>query len=175
MLEGYRIPGAQAILLAGSLTTAGVWVVPVRAQSSPAGVQSATPAGTFSNSPAAYGRSRLAKRAQMYYEAVWGVDSLSIKATESGEIIRFKYRVLDADKAKVLSDKNLEPALIDPAARVKLVVPSLEKIGQLRQSSTPEVGRVYWMAFSNPRRSVKPGDHVDVTIGHFRANGLVVE
>jgi hypothetical protein len=111
----------------------------------------------------------------MYYGAIWGVDSLSVKSTESGEIIRFKYRVLDADKAKVLSDKNLEPALIDPAARVKLVVPSLEKIGQLRQSSTPEVGRVYWMAFSNPRRSVKPGDHVDVTIGHFRANGLVVE
>src|SRR6516225_5444163 len=106
MLEGYRIPGAQAILLAGSLTTAGVWVVPVRAQSSPAGVQSATPAGLFSNSPAAYGRSRLAKRAQMYYEAVWGVDSLSVKATESGEIIRFKYRVLDADKAKALNDKK---------------------------------------------------------------------
>ena len=174
MFERYRIMGTHAILLVGVLA-ASVWVVPVRAQSSPAGVQSATPAGTFSNSPAAYGRSRLAKRAQMYYEAVWGVDSLSIKATESGEIIRFKYRVLDADKAKALNDKKLEPALIDPQARVKLVVPSLEKVGQLRQSSTPEVGRFYWMAFSNPRRSVKRGDRVDVMIGHFRANGLMVE
>ena len=111
----------------------------------------------------------------MYYEAVWGVDSLNVKATESGEIIRFKYRVLDADKAKALNDKKLEPALIDPQARVKLVVPSLEKVGQLRQSSTPEAGRFYWMAFSNPRRSVKRGDRVDVMIGHFRANGLMVE
>ena len=174
MFERYRILGTHAILLAGVLA-AGWWVVPVRAQSSPAGIQSATPAGALSVSPSVYARSRPAKRAQMYYEAVWGVDSLSIKATESGEIIRFKYRVLDADKAKALNDKKLEPALIDPQARVKLVVPSLEKVGQLRQSSTPEAGRFYWMAFSNPGRMVKRGDRVDVMIGHFRANGLVVE
>jgi hypothetical protein len=56
-----------------------------------------------------------------------------------------------------------------------LVVPSLEKVGQLRQSGTAEEGKVYWMAFSNPRRSVKPGDRVSVVIGNFHADGLVVE
>jgi hypothetical protein len=58
---------------------------------------------------------------------------------------------------------------------VKLVIPSLEKVGQLRQSSTPEAGKSYWMAFSNPGRTVKRGDRVDVIIGQFRAAGLVVE
>jgi hypothetical protein len=37
----------------------------------------------------------------------------------------------------------------------ELVVPSLEKLGQLRQSSTPEAGKSYWMAFSNKGRAVK--------------------
>jgi len=80
-----------------------------------------------------------------------------------------------ADKAKMLNDKKNQPSLIDPKAGVKLVVPSLEKIGQLRQSATPEAGKVYWMAFSNKGRLVKRGDHVDVVIGQFRAGGLVVE
>ena len=100
---------------------------------------------------------------------------LSVKWTESGEIIRFAYRVLDGDKAQALNDKKSEPSLIDPQAGVKLVVPSLEKVGQLRQSATPEAGRVYWMAFSNKGRLVKRGDRVDVVIGQFRAEGLVVE
>jgi len=82
---------------------------------------------------------------------------------------------LDADKAKALNDKKSEPVLIDPEAGVKLVVPSLEKVGQLRQSSTPEAGKSYWMAFSNKGRPVKRGHHVNVVIGHFHADGLVVD
>jgi hypothetical protein len=111
----------------------------------------------------------------MYYDSLWGVDSMSVKWTESGEVIRFTYRVSDAERAKVLSDKKVEPSLIDWRAGVQLVVPSLEKVGKLRQSSTPEAGRSYWMAFSNVGRLVKRGDRVDVLIGHFRAQGLLVE
>jgi hypothetical protein len=114
-------------------------------------------------------------RAQMYYQGVWGVDSLKVKYTESGEIIRFTYRVVDPDRAKPLNDKNAEPSLIDPQAGVKLVVPQMEKVGKLRQSSTPIAGKSYWMAFSNSGRRVRPGDHVIVEIGNFRADGLVVE
>jgi hypothetical protein len=98
-----------------------------------------------------------------------------VKWTESGEVIRFTYRVLDADKAKTLNDKKAEPALIDRQAQVKLVVPSMEKVGQLRQSSTPQAGKSYWMAFSNKGRLVKRGDRVNVVIGKFRADGLVVD
>jgi hypothetical protein len=51
----------------------------------------------------------------------------------------------------------------------------MEKVGQLRQSSTPEAGKSYWMAFSNRGRPVKRGDRVIVMIGRFKAEGLVVE
>jgi len=137
---------------------------------SPAAAKSAPSAARSRNLP-----NRLPKRANMYYAGYWGVDSLNVKWAESGEIIRFTYRVLDADKAKPLNDKKAEPVLIDPQAGVKLVVPVMEKVGQLRQSSTPEAGKSYWMAFSNSGRRVKRGDRVNVVIGGFQANGLVVE
>jgi len=124
-------------------------------------------------------RTSLAKhlpvQAQRYYEGVWGVDSLTVRYTESGEIIRFSYRVLDPQKAATLNDKKVQPSLSDPQARVSLVVPQMEKIGQLRQSSTPIAGKSYWMAFSNSGRLVKRGHRVDVQIGSFHADGLVVE
>ena len=169
MFSHYVMPGTKAILLAGVLAS-GILV-------SPAGAQSAAPAGKppAAGAPTRYQPNRVSRRSGLYYGLVWGVDSLSVKAVESGEIIRFTYRVLDAEKAKTLSDKKAEPALIDPQAQVRLVVPSLEQVGQLRQSSAPEAGKSYWMALSNKGRLVKRGDRVSVMIGQFRAEGLVVE
>jgi hypothetical protein len=118
---------------------------------------------------------RLSRRAEMYYEGVWGVGELRVKTAESGEMIRFNYRVLDPQKAAALNDKKAEPELIDAQAGVKLAVPQMEKIGKLRQSSTPKAGMSYWMAFANPTLVVKPGHRVDVVIGSFRANNLIVE
>ncbi len=140
--------------------------------------QSTTPPAQAAAVPAA-GRTSLANhvpmRAQMFYEGVWGIDALKVKYTESGEMIRFSWRVLDPGKAALLNDKKAEPSLIDPQAGVKLVVPEMEKVGKLRQSSTPVAGMSYWMAFSNSGRRVKRGDRVIIMIGQFRADGLVVE
>lgn len=117
----------------------------------------------------------VASRARKYYEVMWGVDNLTVRSVESGELIRFNYRVVDAARAQTLNDKKSEPFLFDQTRRVKLVIPSLEKVGQLRQSATPEAGKIYWMAFSNKGGYVKAGDNVSVVIADFRADGLVVE
>lgn len=111
----------------------------------------------------------------MYYETVWGVGELRVKSAESGELIRFDYRVLDPQKAAALNDKKFEPELIDSEAGVKLSVPEMEKVGKLRQSSAPKPGMTYWMAFANPTYAVKRGHKVDLVIGSFHANGLMVE
>jgi hypothetical protein len=153
-----------SILDSSARTQPGQQQPPAHAGKSPA------PAATSRYKP-----NHMSKRAEEYYGLVWGVDSLRVKSVESGELIRFTYRVLDADKAQSLNDKKNEPVLIDPRAGVKLVVPSLEKVGQLRQSATPESGKSYWMGFSNKGRIVKPGDRVNVVIGKFHADGLVVE
>jgi hypothetical protein len=114
-------------------------------------------------------------RARNYYQMLWGVDSFDAKSVESGEMIRFSYRVLDPQKAAQLNDKHNQPALIDERAGVKLSVPTLEKVGALRQSTSPEAGKVYWMVFSNKERYVKSGDRVSVVIGKFRVGNLLVE
>jgi len=51
-------------------------------------------------------------------------------------------------------------------------------IGKLRQSITPIARMSYWMAFSdfsNGGGRIRPGDRLIMEIGHFRADGLVVE
>jgi hypothetical protein len=133
--------------------------------------QSARPAPVWQGAQA----NRLSQRAEHYYEGVWGVGELRVKVAESGELIRFNYRVLDPAKAAALNDKKMEPELYDAEARVKLAVPQMEKVGKLRQQSTPQAGLTYWMAFSNPTLAVKRGHRVDVVIGSFRAANLVVE
>ncbi len=117
----------------------------------------------------------LSGRQAMMYGKLWGVDDIHVRSTASGSLIRFSYRVVDADKAMLLNDQKATPYLIDEKARVALQVPVTEKVGQLRQVAMPLNGREYWMVFSNKGRYVKPGNHVDVVIGKFRVEGLVVE
>ena len=173
--------GAAAVLIAGLLTgvVGSALASPQPATAAPTPTtkpsNSAAPIAQRGAKVSRYRPDRFAGRASTYYKVIWGVDSLAVKWVESGEVVRFTYRVLDADKAKVLNDKKLEPSLIDPRAGVSLVVPSMEQVGQLRQSTDPEEGKSYWMAFSNKGRPVKRGDHVNVVIGQFQANGLVVD
>jgi len=171
---------AAGLLLAGVLAASAAWAQttpPANASqaSAPQAVKGQPAQGKHSAKASPYRPDRFAGRAGTYYRLVWGVDSLGVKWGESGEVIRFTYRVLDADKAKILNDKKFEPSLIDPQAGVKLVVPSMENVGQLRQSAPPENGKSYWMVFSNKGRLVKRGDHVAVVIGAFHADGLVVD
>jgi hypothetical protein len=185
LFNGKGLAGTNGMLLAGILA-GSIFVSPAFSQSAaqapkPASAKATVSAQTqpakhvASGSPTQYQPDRFAGRAGRYYSLVWGVDGLSVKAVESGELIRFSYHVLDGEKAKPINDKKVEPGLIDPVHHIKLVIPSLEKVGQLRQSGTPEAGRSYWMAFSNPHRTVKRGDRVNVEIGQFHVDGLVVE
>jgi hypothetical protein len=161
--------GLTLLALGSAASTAAV--SQAGAQPSQTG-QAAAPANA---APVRYLPDRMAGRAGAYYKGVWGIDSLSIKWAESGELVRFSWRVLDPAKAALLNDKRLEPSLIDPQAGVSLVVPTMEKVGQMRQGVTPEAGKSYWMAFSNKGRRVKRGDRVNVVIGGFHAEYLVVE
>ena len=158
-------------------TTAPTAAAPATHATKPAAAAKAAPQQktTGKPKPSRYQPDRFAGRAGKYYELTWGVDSLSVKLVESGELVRFSYRVLDPARAKVLNDKQNEASLIDPRAGVSLVVPVMEKVGQLRQSATPEAGRSYWMTFSNKGGRVVRGDRVDVVIGTFKANFLVVD
>ena len=106
---------------------------------------------------------------------LWGIDDVHVRSTASGALVRLSYRVVSADKAKILNSKDATPYLVDEQHGLALQVPVMEQVGQLRQVAAPQDGRDYWMAFSNKGRYLKPGNHVTLIVGNLRINGLVVE
>jgi hypothetical protein len=164
------------LLLCGALVAQSGSAASSGAQTNPSTQGSTSPSkASATGARPRYRPDRFAGRASTYYKLIWGVERLSVKSTEAGEVIRFTYQVLDPHKAKMLNDKRLEPSLIDLQAHVKLAVPQMDKVGKLRQTAPPEAGKIYWMLFSNKGGYVKRGDRVSVVIGDFRADGLVVD
>jgi hypothetical protein len=98
-----------------------------------------------------------------------------VRQTAAGYMLEFRYRVLNAEKAKPLFERRTKPVLTHVETGAKLIVPAPAKTGALRNSNPPVAGRIYWMFFANPGKLVKPGQHVSVEIGEFRADGLIVQ
>jgi len=146
--------------------------VPVPA-AAPAAAHPMPPAPPHRTSP--YRQVKMTENAKNYYVAAWGVDKLKVSYTSSGNLIRFSYRVADPQRAKALGDRQATPYMMGQRSHALLQVPVMDKVGQLRQSGTPLAGQEYWMVFSNKGNLVRPGDRVNVMIGTFRADGLMVE
>lgn len=164
-----------AVLLAGMLAN-GMFVPPVLAQPEWGGAHRAAltaPSGMRKVAPSH--QVSLPNSAKDYYQAVWGVDNLLVRRTASGNLIRFSYRVTDPVRAKALGNERATPYLYGQRSRAVLYIPVMDKVGKLRQTGTAEPGKEYWMVFSNKGDPVKSGDRVNVIIGSFHADGLMVE
>jgi hypothetical protein len=118
---------------------------------------------------------KVTEKAKKQYAVMWGVDKLRVSSTSSGNLIRFNYRVVEAALAKPLGEKSATPYLYGLSSHAMLQVPVMDKVGPLRQSAAPVAGQEYWMVFSNKGNLVKVGDRVNVVIGTFHADGLMVE
>jgi hypothetical protein len=108
------------------------------------------------------------------FQRNWGVDIVGVRRVSSGLMLRFDYRVVDPEKASVLTDRKSRPYLIDEATGAALAVPAMENIGELRQVAPLETTRTYFMIFGNPGGLVKQGGRVTLVVGTFRAEGLEV-
>jgi hypothetical protein len=111
----------------------------------------------------------------VYFLRNWGVDIVGVRTLASGAMLEFRYRVRDPARAHALNDASSAPGMIDRKSGARLQVPSMENIGALRQSTPPRANRDYWIVFGNPGHLVQPGNEVDVEIGAFHAEGLIVE
>lgn len=118
---------------------------------------------------------RQSEHAVSYYSAAWGIQDLVVRSTASGNLIRFSYRVIDPARARPLVDKASTPLMVGQRSLAVLQVPVMDKVGPLRQTNDMTAGKEYWMAFSNKGSLVKSGDRVNVVIGAFHADGLLVE
>jgi hypothetical protein len=144
------------------------------ATSKSATTKAATPAGAKSHK-SRFPIGGMPDSARGYYADLYGIDDMSARLTESGQLVRFSYHVVNAAKAKQMMDRAAEPALQDEVAHVSLSIPVMDKVGPLRQSMGAVEGTSYWMAFSNKGGPVKAGHKVSVVIGPVRIDGLVVE
>jgi hypothetical protein len=132
---------------------------------------------TVSTAPAVNTRTvqKFTDRPSLYFKRNWGVDIVGVHPVSSGQMLEFRYRVLDEIKAKPLFEKTLRPYLIDEATGTRLAVPAMENVGDLRQDFSPKPDRTYFMIFGNPGKLVKTGSRVSIVIGDFRLDGLMVD
>lgn len=137
--------------------------------------QAPVPAANGVNKTSPYHGMKLSEKARAYYPAAWGVDHLRVTYTNSGNLIRFSYRVVEPRLAKALGDHEFTPYLYAPHSHAMLQIPTMEKIGQLRQLGADQANEEYWMVFSNKGNLVRRGERVNVIIGKFHADGLLVE
>ncbi len=166
------------LAIMATLLACSLWSGAAVAQATQGQPASSVTQGTAHTSPkkaSPYQPVKIPKHAKTFYEAYGGVDNLTVRRTASGNLIRFSYRVVDPARAKALGEKNAAPYLIGQKSHALLQIPVMDKIGQLRQTGTPEVGQEYWMVFSNKGNPIKAGDRVNVVIGAFHFDGLVVE
>jgi len=105
----------------------------------------------------------------------WGVEVLGVRLASHDWMLNFRYRVLDPAKAKPLLDHKVVPYLVDQASGARMAVPAMENIGELRQATEAEAGRQYFLTFGNGGQIVHHGSRVDVVIGDFHAEGMIVE
>jgi hypothetical protein len=114
-------------------------------------------------------------RQGQYVKRNWGVEIVGIKPVSSGYMLSFRYRILDPEKGKLLNDRKAKAYVIDEASGIRLAVPAMEKVGELRVGSTPETDRTYFMIFGNPGKLVKSGAKVSIVVGNFKVEGLIVD
>lgn len=109
-------------------------------------------------------------------EDALGVKVEGVRLSAAGYMLDFRYRVLDADKARALFERKARPLLVDGDG-LQLGVPAVPKLGQLRATSPRNVkaGRTYSMLFANPGRYVERGARLALVIGDARIDGLVVD
>ena len=184
-MSNVLLPGPKRLLLTCALV--GTLTAPASTQPMQTLEKSALPASAASGAavatkavaPVAAVPSRFnsvsSGRQALLLRRLWGVDNVHVRSTASGALVRFSYRVVDADKARTLNSKDATPYLVDEQHGLALQIPVMEQVGQLRQVAAPQNGRDYWMAFSNKGRYLKPGNHVTLIAGNLRISGLVVE
>jgi hypothetical protein len=113
-------------------------------------------------------------REKTFMKRQWGVEILFVRQMSAGYMLEFRYKVVDADKAAPLFERQTKPMLTHVETGARMIVPTPAKTGALRNSNTPLVDHTYWMFFANPGKLVKQGEHVNIEIGDFLAEKLVV-
>ena len=127
------------------------------------------------NSASSIKSERAHPRENTYMKRKWGIEVLFVRHAAAGYMLEFRYKVIDAVKARSLFDRQTKPIMSHLKTGAKLIVPTPAKTGALRNSNPPLVDHTYWMYFANPGKLVKRGDLVNIEIGKFLVEKITVK
>lgn len=109
-------------------------------------------------------------------EEEWGIKIESVRMTAANQMVDFRYRVIDIEKAGVVFDRRNKAFLMDEASGAMLPVPRTAKVGPLRQTNfKADTKRIYFVLFSNHGGHVKSGSLVSFIIGDKRIENIKIQ
>jgi hypothetical protein len=97
-------------------------------------------------------------------EERYGIRVTLIGVTAAGGMVDFRFKVLDQEKARVLTkEHDLMPVLSVQNTDTRLAMP-----GGGMHSMTLQNGKVYYLLFGNSKGTVKPGTPISVAFGEMQ-------
>lgn len=109
-------------------------------------------------------------------EKDWGIQLVMLRISAGGYMIEFRYKVLDVDKATVLSVNKEFPHLLSMKSKAKLDVPYGSTVGYLKSNRKfLKLNRNYITMFANENRHMLPGDQVRIMVGNEVSPPLTID
>jgi len=106
----------------------------------------------------------------------WGVEVVHLRMTADNYMIELRYKVLDKEKARVLSSRKTVPVLAVKKSRAKLSVPYFPTVGMIKSNRRfLKEGKNYTIMFSNEGKHVMLGDQVRIQAGGGYSPYLTVQ
>lgn len=109
-------------------------------------------------------------------QANWGIEVTGLRLAAGGNMLDFRYKVVDPNKADSFTKQSQNVYLIDEATGTKLPLPDAPRTGAMRRTAQkPLAGHGYFLNFPNPERRLQTGSKVTLVMGNFKAENLVVQ
>lgn len=113
-------------------------------------------------------------------ESGLGIRPEGLRLSAAGDMLDFRYRVIDPAKAAPLLDGKIRPYLLDEASGAQLGIPDTGKPEQSDASDATgkdnvASGRNFFILFANSGRIVQAGSRMTLVIGDRRIANLTVE
>lgn len=106
-----------------------------------------------------------------------GIRINGVHLSAAGNMLDFRYRVVDAAKAAPLFDRKIRPYLLDESSGAAFGVPESPKLGQMRttrRNSDAAEERDYHILFANPGHVLRAGQKVSLVVGDTKLENLQV-
>ena len=104
-------------------------------------------------------------------EERYGIRPTLIGVTAAGGLVDFRFKVLDAEKARILTkDHSLMPVLTVQNTGTRLALP-----GGGMHSMTFYNDKVYYILFGNPKGEIKPGTPIAVAFGDMQVGPILAQ